>query len=111
MSDYLQVATTVESDEDARRLARGVVEGRHGACVQIVGPIRSVYWWQGELEEAQEWQLLVKTTADAYPSLEAYLKQHHSYETPEIIATAIVTGSPEYLAWIAAEATSGGGSA
>ncbi|WP_068927704.1 divalent-cation tolerance protein CutA [Planobispora rosea] len=103
MAVHLQVLTTVGVQEDGNSLARGIVEARLASCVQVVGPIRSVYRWKGKLEDAQEWQLLIKTTADAFPALEAHIKANHSYETPEIIATPIVAGSAEYLAWISAE--------
>lgn len=103
MAEYVQALTTVASAEEAAELARGVTGARHAACVQIVGPIRSVYWWQGKLEEAQEWQLLIKTTSAAFPALEAFVKANHPYDTPELIACPIVAGSREYLDWITAE--------
>ncbi|GIH78495.1 divalent-cation tolerance protein CutA [Planobispora longispora] len=103
MATYLQVLTTVESHREGTELARSITGARLAACVQIVGPIRSVYWWEGRLEEAEEWQLLAKTTADAFPALEAHIKANHSYDTPEIIATPIVAGSAGYLTWISEE--------
>ncbi|WP_405142248.1 divalent-cation tolerance protein CutA [Sphaerisporangium sp. NBC_01403] len=103
MVKYFQVLTTVPSMDEAAKLARSITESRLAACTQIIGPIRSVYWWQGTLEDAQEWQLLIKTTAALFPALEKHIKENHSYVTPEIIATEIVAGSTEYLAWISAE--------
>ena|ERR1039457_703448 len=103
MPDYMQVLTTVDSAEEAERLGRSITGARLAACVQIVGPIRSLYWWQDEVEDAQEWQLLIKTTAERFPALEAHIKANHSYETPEIIITPIVGGSAEYLGWISEE--------
>jgi periplasmic divalent cation tolerance protein len=103
MADYLQVLTTVDSAEDGATLARGIVEARLAACVQIVGPIRSVYWWENAVEDAQEWQLIIKTTAQRFPALEEHIKANHSYDTPEIIATPIEAGSAEYLNWVSAE--------
>jgi len=103
MADFMQVVTTVDSEEAAEQLAGGITGARLAACVQIVGPIKSLYWWQGELEEAREWQLFVKTTSERLSSLEAYIKGNHSYETPEITATEIHWGSREYLDWIRAE--------
>ncbi|MFG1880253.1 divalent-cation tolerance protein CutA [Sphaerisporangium sp. NPDC049003] len=91
------------STEEAVKLARSIAGERLAACAQMVGPIRSVYWWQGEIKDAQEWQLLIKTTAALFPALEAHIKANHSYDTPEIIATPIVAGSAEYFAWISAE--------
>ncbi|WP_084955840.1 divalent-cation tolerance protein CutA [Thermoactinospora rubra] len=107
MGDYLQVTTTASSSDEAARLARAVTEARLAACVQILGPIRSVYWWDGEVQDEQEWQLVMKTTADALPALESHIKANHSYDVPEIVATPIVGGSAEYLAWVSAETGSG----
>ena len=103
MADFMQVVTTVDSEEAAEQLARGITGARLAACVQIVGPIKSLYWWHGELEDAREWQLVIKTTSERLPALEAHIKANHSYETPEITATEIPWGSREYLDWISAE--------
>ncbi len=103
MTDYIQALTTVDSAEKAERLGRSVVGARLAACVQIVGPIRSLYWWHGKLEDAQEWQLYMKTTTERLPALERDIKANHSYETPEIIATSIPWGSAEYLGWVSEE--------
>jgi periplasmic divalent cation tolerance protein len=103
MADFMQVVTTVDSEEESEQLARGITGARLAACVQIVGPIKSLYWWQGDLEEAREWQLVIKTTSECLPALEAYIKSNHSYETPEITSTEIPWGSREYLDWISAE--------
>ena len=103
MADFLQVVTTVDSEEAAGRLARGITGARLAACVQIVGPIKSVYWWQGELEEAREWQLIMKTTTARIAELEDHIKENHDYDTPEITATVISGGNWDYLDWITAE--------
>src|SRR6266487_2512583 len=103
MTEYVQVLTTVESEDDGVRLGRGIVDARLAACVQIVGPIRSLYWWQGKVDDAREWQLLMKTKAELFPALEQHIKANHSYDTPEIIVTPIVAGSAEYLGWISEE--------
>jgi periplasmic divalent cation tolerance protein len=103
MADFLQVVTTVDSEDVAERLARGITGARLAACVQIVGPIKSIYWWQGELEEAREWQLLIKTTTGRIAELEDYIRENHGYDTPEITATVISGGNDEYLDWITAE--------
>ncbi len=80
MTDYVQVLTTVDSAEDAERLGRGIVGTRLAACVQIVGPIQSLYWWQNKVEDAQEWQLLVKTATARLPELEQHIKTNHTYD-------------------------------
>ncbi|HET8565565.1 MAG TPA: divalent-cation tolerance protein CutA [Solirubrobacterales bacterium] len=100
MGDCVQVLTTVASEEEAGRIASLLVERRLAACVQVIGPIVSRYRWQGEIEEEREWQCLVKTTRAAYAAVEAAIREVHSYDEPEIIATPIVAGSAGYLAWI-----------
>ncbi|MFN8163598.1 MAG: divalent-cation tolerance protein CutA [Solirubrobacterales bacterium] len=99
-SRYIQVLTTVGSEEEAERVSAALIEGRLAACVQVSGPIVSRYRWQGEIEEAREWQCLAKTTLARYPGVEEAIRQVHAYDEPEIIATPIVAGSPGYLAWI-----------
>ncbi|MGN6257050.1 MAG: divalent-cation tolerance protein CutA [Solirubrobacterales bacterium] len=100
MSDYVQVLTTAGSEEEAGRIASLLVERRLAACVQVVGPVVSRYRWQGEIEEEREWQCLAKTTRAAYAAVEAAIREVHSYDEPEIIATPIVAGSAGYFAWI-----------
>ena len=100
MGDCVQVLTTAGSEEEAGRIGELLVERRLAACVQVVGPVVSRYRWQGAVEEAREWQCLAKTTRGAYEAVEAAVREVHSYDEPEIIATPIVAGSPGYLAWI-----------
>jgi periplasmic divalent cation tolerance protein len=100
MTDCVQVLTTAGSEGEAGRIAELLVERRLAACVQVVGPLVSRYRWQGAVEEAREWQCLVKTTRAAYEAVEAAIREVHSYDQPEIIATPIVAGSSGYLAWI-----------
>ena len=100
MSDCVQVLTTAGSEEEAGRISSLLVERRLAACVQVVGPITSRYRWQGNVEEAQEWQCLAKTTRAAYEAVEAAIREAHSYDEPEIVATPVVAGSAGYLAWI-----------
>ena len=69
----------------------------------VVGPIQSVYWWRGTLRTEQEWQLIMMSTGALFDALESHIKANHTYETPEIIATEIATGSAEYLQWITDE--------
>jgi periplasmic divalent cation tolerance protein len=100
MSDCVQVMTTAGSEEEAGRIASVLVERRLAACVQVVGPVVSRYRWQGAIEEEREWQCLAKTIRAAYEQAEAAIREVHSYDEPEIIATPIVAGSAGYLAWI-----------
>jgi periplasmic divalent cation tolerance protein len=100
MSDYIQVLTTAGSEEEAERIGAALVDRRLAACVQVIGPIASRYRWQGKVETAREWMCLAKTEAARYPELEAAVRELHSYEEPEIVATPIVAGSKGYLDWI-----------
>jgi periplasmic divalent cation tolerance protein len=96
------VTTTVDSAEAAEFLAKGIVEARLGACVQIV-PIRSVYRWNGEVRVDAEWQCVVKTSAIRADELVAHIKAHHTYDVPEVIVTPVVGGNHDYLAWVSEE--------
>lgn len=102
-SEYLQVMTATDSEDAARRLADSVVEARLAACVQVVGPIASTYWWKGVVERAEEWLCLMKTASHLFEALAGHIKANHSYETPEITAVPITHGSQEYLDWISSE--------
>jgi periplasmic divalent cation tolerance protein len=105
--EYIQVSTTTDSKEGAERIARRVVEERLAACVQITGPVKSIYWWKGVMEEAEEWLLVMKTVKGIYLKVEEEIRRIHPYETPEIVAVPIVEGSMAYLDWIGAETGTG----
>ena len=100
MQQYVVVLTTVGSDEEAVKLARAVVERRVVACVNIVGPVRSVYYWKGQLEDERERLLLMKTRSDRFDDLHSVLKELHPYDVPEIIALPVERGSAAYLGWV-----------
>jgi periplasmic divalent cation tolerance protein len=95
-----QIATTLGSEAAAAGLAARLVEERLAACVQVVGPIRSTYRWQGAVEKATEWLCLAKTSTDRLDGAMKRIRGLHPYERPEIVATPIVAGDPDYLAWI-----------
>ena len=101
-ADALVVLTTLENLEDGARLAALLVERELAACVQILPPMISIYRWQGAIETANEVLLLIKTTRAAYPRLEITIKENHPYQTPEIVALPVETGSDDYLNWLAA---------
>lgn len=109
MSDYLQVITTTASGDEARLIAEALVGERLAACVQVVGPVTSVYRWKGEVEKATEWLCLAKTERRLYPRVEAAIKKAHSYEMPEILAFDVAAGSEDYLAWLSGELSDGRG--
>jgi periplasmic divalent cation tolerance protein len=100
---YLQVTTTTDSESEARKLAELAVKARLAACGQVLSPITSVYWWQGQVEHAEEWMVVLKTTAGRLEQLIQSLRAEHSYDTPEIVAVPIVSGNPAYLDWITQE--------
>lgn len=102
--DGVVVLTTADSREAAERLARQIVDARLGACAQAL-PIQSVFRWNGAVQEESEVLLLIKTRAALFDRLEAFIRERHSYETPEIIALPIVAGSQQYQDWIIAETT------
>ena len=100
MGEYVQVLTATDSEEQAKVLARGLVEARLAGCVQVVGPVTSVYRWKGQVEEAREWLCVAKTRKALYERVEAFIRERHTYEVPEIIAVPISSGSESYLAWL-----------
>lgn len=105
MPAILFVLTNVPDEACARRIARTLVERRLAACVNILAPCRSVYRWQGRVEEADELPLLIKCPKAGYPALEAALLELHPYELPEIVALPVEAGLPAYLSWVAEETT------
>ncbi|MDD4356581.1 MAG: divalent-cation tolerance protein CutA [Smithellaceae bacterium] len=97
---FIQVMTTTETKEQAMAIARHLVEEKLAACVQISGSIESIYRWKGNVELSGEFLCLVKTHEDLFQQVETAIKKLHSYETPEIIAVPIISGSKEYLTWL-----------
>ena len=100
MAQYLQIMTSVESEEDGKKIADLLLNMRLAACVQILGPMTSHYRWQGRLESAKEYLCLIKSRQDLYGQVETAIKEVHPYEVPEIIALPVSCGSPEYLGWL-----------
>lgn len=106
MTNARIVLTTVGLKAVADRLARELVERRLAACINIVGPIRSVYRWRDNIENDQEFLLLIKTTAERTAELRTALKALHTYELPECVELTVSGGREEYLAWLAAQVSS-----
>lgn len=104
--DTFLVISNLPDRASADRLARLLVDARLAACVNIQSPCRSVYRWKGKVEDAEEFTVLIKTTRERYPRLEAAIRENHPYELPEIIAIPLAAGLPAYLDWVASE-TSG----
>ena len=102
-SEFIQVITTIDSEEGARKIAQALVEKRLAGCVQIIGPIRSIYWWKKKIETAEEWLCLIKTRSHLFEKMEKTIRKIHPYETPEILATPITQASQDYLNWLDSE--------
>lgn len=107
MTDKRIVLTTAASEEEAHKIARALVDRRLAACVNILAQVTSIYRWHGDVEEAQEWLLLVKTTAEAFGQVGHVIAELHSYEVPECICLTIEDGSAMYLEWIAESISTG----
>jgi periplasmic divalent cation tolerance protein len=103
MPSFVQIVTTTERREDAQRIARGLVEQRLAACVQVTGPVSSTYRWHGKVETAEEWQCWAKCRRELFDETQQAIRALHSYEVPEIIALPILAASADYLAWLDAE--------
>jgi len=101
MTDKRIVLTTAGSEEEARKIARHLVEKRLAACVNIIPQIESIYRWQGKVESSREWLLLAKTTQEKFPAVRDAIRKLHSYDVPECIVLNIEDGSSDYLQWLA----------
>ena len=100
MTGVLTVFVTTGSREEAEKIARAVVEENLAACANILPGVRSIYRWQGAIEQTQECALILKTTDDKFPALEELVKKMHSYKSPCIVAWAVVAGNEAYLQWV-----------
>lgn len=104
--DVLLVISNLPDRASAERVAHALIDSHAAACVNILAECTSVYRWQGKTENAREVPLLIKTTRNAYPRLEAAIRALHPYELPEIVAVPVSTGLPGYLQWVAQETQS-----
>lgn len=100
MTDKIIVLSTCGTEEEARRIAHGLVDAQLAACVNIVPRITSVYRWQGAIEETPECLLVIKTSRALLGEVQRKLEQLHSYELPELLALPVEAGSDRYLAWL-----------
>ena len=103
MTDKIVVFSTCASAEEAEAVARMLVERRLAACVNVMAGVRSVFHWKGAIEESSEWLLIIKSKRDLADELRAEIEKLHSYEVPEVLALAVVDGSPGYLGWMERE--------
>jgi periplasmic divalent cation tolerance protein len=100
MTEKIIVLSTCGSEEEARRVARSLVETRMAACVNILPAVQSIYHWQGAIQEDREWMLIIKSTRRLFEQLCAELRKVHSYEIPEALAIPVIDGHQDYLDWI-----------
>jgi periplasmic divalent cation tolerance protein len=106
VTDKIVVLTTCNSQEQGAQLARHLIEHRLAACVNILTGARSFYRWKGEIEQASEVVLIIKSRRDVFEKLGEAIGQLHSYEIPELIALPVVDGSEAYLRWLDSELAS-----
>ena len=97
---YVLVATTTSSKEEAVKIIRNLLNEKLIACANIVGPVSSLFWWQGKINEENEFLVFMKSRKSLFERLSERVVEIHSYDLPEIIALAIVEGSPLYLGWL-----------
>lgn len=97
---YIVVITTTETEEQAKKIAYELVDKHLCACVQISGPIKSIYYWEGKVESSEEWRVMAKTREDLYNKVEECIIKNHPYTVPQIISIPISNGFEKYLRWI-----------
>ncbi len=103
MTDKIVVFSTCATEAEAEKLGRQLVESRVAACVSILPGARSIYRWQGQVETAMEWVLIIKSSRELFEELRLALEKAHSYDVPEMLALPVVEGAPNYLNWMEAQ--------
>jgi periplasmic divalent cation tolerance protein len=106
MTDKIVVFSTCDSEEQAGRIARALLDQRLAACVNILPGVRSIYRWKDQIEDAAEWMLIIKTRRELMDKLRLAVGRIHTYAVPDLLAVPVVDGSEEYLAWLDRELTS-----
>jgi periplasmic divalent cation tolerance protein len=107
MEPIITITTTTDSREALEKIGRQLLKQRLIACIQVVGPIKSFYWWKGNVEEASEWLGIMKSRKSLYAQVEAEVRSHHSYEVPEIVAVELSDVLPAYGDWVRTETGAG----
>jgi periplasmic divalent cation tolerance protein len=102
MKEFVPVVIliTASIDEEAEKIANRLLTQRKAACVNIIPKVRSLFWWKGELDSADEAVLIVKSKASLIDEIVSLVKEAHSYEVPEVIALPLIGGNPDYLSWM-----------
>lgn len=98
--DAVVVYITAPNEEEAAKISKTLVEEKHAGCINIVKNMRSIYNWQGKVEDEAEVLMIVKTQRHLFESLKSRVKELHSYTVPEIIAMPVIEGSEDYLRWL-----------
>ena len=109
MQGIIHITTTSDRRDALETIARHLLEKRLASCVQILGPMKSLYWWKGKIEETEEWLGIIKTRKALYRRVEGELRQLHHYEVPEIVAFEAENVLPDYGRWVAEETLAPGG--
>jgi len=102
-TEYITVFITAPNEEEAARISHAIVGERLTACVNIIRSVRSIYRWQGRVEDEQEVLMIVKTKRTLFERLQGRVRELHSYSVPEIIGLPVVEGSKQYLDWLGQE--------
>ena len=102
MSSYIVVFMTASDKKEASKIVRRLLNERLIACANIVGPVSSLFWWEGKIDEASEFLVIMKSRRDLFKKLSEKVKETHSYEVPEILELPITEGLPSYLEWMSA---------
>ena len=97
---YIVVIITTSNKEEALKIVHDLLEEKLIACANIVGPVSSIFWWEGKIDEASEFLVFMKSHGNHFERLSEKVAEIHSYEVPEIIALPIIKGSPPYLKWL-----------
>jgi len=102
MSSYIVVFMTVSDEKEATKIVRSLLKERLIACANIVGPVSSLFWWEGKIDKASEFLVIMKSRKNLFKKLSERVKELHSYEVPEVIALPVIEGLPSYLNWLGA---------
>lgn len=100
MEEILHITTTADKKETVETIGRSLVERRLASCAQIMGPIKSIYRWKGNVKETEEWVCVIKSRKSLYEKIEEEIRRLHPYELPEILAVGIENALPAYVKWV-----------
>jgi len=103
ITSYIVVLVTAKDSDEAQRIAKGLLELKAAACVNIVPAVKSFFWWEGKIDSGDEVLLIIKTKKKLFPKVIKTVKALHSYSVPEVIALPIAAGSNDYLKWVEKE--------